>query len=499
MIQLLYTLLITMTVFMVSCSGHRSLKRDANPVDTVYTAKAALGIYDYNPERALVIIDSAEIVGNLSHDRALFYRAKIFTMTLEGMHLDSAQKICLSLINSDYVKTEENKESVLDLLISISRRKQNYEQWLQWSIEKAELCRKQGDEVEALRTEAEIGVILANLGRQEEGLEILDNVIGQLDGIRQFNEMDACIIALRRKVDVLNEFGQYDEIIPVAKKIIEKTDDYEKHPDEISDDSFRQPKASNIPDYCEFYRVKAFAYLARAYSETGDMLSARYYLTLFENSRYGQTIDGRMMVSTTWCKMGDYDKMLAIYDEIESYIKDDTINDNYSNILRNRAIAAKASGQYLMAYNYMKRCAELNEIINNEVQQSSANEHAARYRAQEQQMEIDRQAIHNRMMNYVLLVMLIALMGAIFQYNHTVVQKKRLVEKNTALVRLIDERSKPNTNDILLFEACKILREQRDMKISDVAKKMGLTPSSLQKLFKEQYGISPTEYRNSHV
>lgn len=494
-----HALLIILTALMTGCAYNNDLNREHQPNDTIYTAKAAMDVYDYNPERALLIIDSAEIVGNLNHDRAMYYRAKIFTMTFEDIQLDSAQKICVALMHSDYVKNDDNKESVLDLLVSISRRKQNYDQWLQWSTEKAELCRQQGDEVEALRTEAEIGVILAYMGRPDEGLEKLDGVIGEIDEIRQFNEMDACIIALRRKVDVLIQFERYAEIIPVAKKIIEKTDDYEQHPDEYNDGSFRQPKAANIPDYCDFYRVKAYAYLARAYAETNDMITARYYLTLFENSRYGRTVDGRMMVSTTWCKMGDYDKMLAIYDEIEKYLKDDTITENYSTILHHRAIAAEAKGQYKKAYNYMKRYAELSQLISYEFQQSSANENAARYRAQEQQMEIDRQTIQNRMMNYILLVMLIALMAALFQYNHTVMQKKRLVEKNTALVKLIDERSKPNPSDMLLFEACKVLREHPDMKISDVAKKMGLTTGTLQKLFKEQYGISPTEYRNSHV
>ena len=147
----------------------------------------------------------------------------------------------------------------------------------------------------------------------------------------------------------------------------------------------------------------------------------------------------------------------------------------------------------------MKRHAEIREMINGELQESKANEYAAKYRAKEQEMEIERQTLQNRMMNYILLVMLIGMMIALFLYNHTVFQKKKLIEKNNALVKLIDEKSKPNSNDACLSEACRILREQRDMKISDVAKKVKLTPSALQKLFKEQYGITPTEYRNSHV
>ena len=490
--RLLYAMMVA--VVLSACTGTKTPKREPQLSDTLYTAKAAMDIYDYNPNRALIIIDSAEIVGNMTHDRASYYRAKIFTMTFEGIHLDSAQKICMSLMHSDYIKNTENHESVLDLLVAISRRKQDFEQWLQWSTEKAEFCRKYGKEVEALRTEAEIGVILAYLGRQDEGLQKLDDVIEELDGIKKFSEMDACIIALRRKVDVLQQFGQYEEIIPVAEKIIEITDDYEQHSSDYSDGSYREPTAANVSDYCSFYRVKAYAYLARAYAETNDIANARYYLKLFEESRYSQTFDGRMMISTTWCKLGDYDKMLAIYDEAESYLNGDTINETYSTILYNRAIAAEARGQYRKAYEYIQRDAELNQILNNEMQESKAHEYAARYHAQEQQLEIERHAIQNRMMNYILLTMLVAFLFIIILYNHTVFQKQKLSARNAVLVRLIDEQSHVER----ISEACKLIREQPDMTIPEVAKAVGLTPRNLEKIFRDQYGMSLTEYKMLH-
>lgn len=505
--HLVNTLLIVVIIMMTSCTGGTTMKRELHLSDTLYTAKAAMKIYDYNPTRALLIIDSAEIVGNMSHDRADYYRAKIFTMTLEGMHLDSAQIICQSLMNSDYVKTPDNKESVLDLLIAITRRNQDYEQWLKWSTEKVELCRKYDNEVEALRTEAEIGVVLAFLGREDEGLKTIDNVIKALDNTRKFSEMDACIIALRRKVDLLQQIGQYEAVIPVAEKIIEKTNDYEQHPSDYNDGSYREPSAANVPDYCSFYRVKAYAYLAKAYAETDDIDNARHYLKLFEQSRYGQTFDGRMMISTTWCKLGDYDKMLAVYDEAEKYMNGDTINENYATILHNRSVAAEARGQYRKAYEYTNRAYELNKLLNSEILEGKAHDYAARYRAQEQQMAIDRFTMQNRMQKIIIIVIFVALVLTVLLYNHTVFQKMELSKKNLALVKMIDESIKKpqtvaNATDkkisSCLSKACTLLREQPEMTVVDVAKEVGLTPHNLQKLFREQYGISLREYINSH-
>ena len=496
-----YILLTIIAVLMTSCTGYDTLNREPLPTDTVYTANAAMTIYGYNPEQALVIIDSAEIVGNLKADDASFLRAKVFVMTFGEERIDSAQIICNSLLQSKYVKNDDKYEEVLDLLIAISRKKQDNEQWLKWSTEKAYLCREKGDEVEALRTEAEIGVILSNLGRTEEGLTKLDEVIEQLDGIGSVNRLDASIIAMRRKINVLRYNGRHSEIIPIAHHIEAKIDHYEKYHSQYANDSYRLlPDSADRARYIDFTRTTVYSYLADAYANEDAYDSARYYVTLFENSSYGKTFSGRRAISPTWIRLGDYDKALDVADEMTASMGSDTLNSDYANVLWGRAVAADAKGESRAASGYWHRYADLKEILNQQLQQSEAHEYAARYRAKEQQMEIEKYTIQNRMQNIIILIMFLALLVIVFFYNYTVFQKQRLKEKNTALVKLIDEMSKQEQpkNDDYLSKACKILREHPDMKAADVAKKVGLTLRNLQKLFREEYGISMTEYRLSH-
>lgn len=494
-------LLILIAVLMTSCTGYDTLNREPIPTDTVYTADAAMKVYGYNPEQALLIIDSAEIVGNLKADDASFLRAKVFVMTFGEERLDTAQMICNSLLQSKYVKNDDKFEEVLDLLIAISRKKQDNEQWLKWSTEKASLCREKGDEVEALRTEAEIGVILSNLGRTEEGLAKLDEVIEQLDGIGSVNRLDASIIAMRRKINVLINNDRHSEVIPIAHHIKAKLDHYENNYSQYANDSYRLlPDSADRARYIEFTRTIVYSYLADAYANEDSFDSARYYVTLFENSDYGKTFVGRRTISSTWFTMGDYDKALAVADEMTVRMGTDTLNSDYANILWGRAIAADAKGYSRAASGYWRRYAELKDILNLQLQQSEAHEYAARYRAQEQQMEIEKFTIQNRMQNIIILIMFLALLTIVFFYNYTVFQKQRLKEKNIALVKLIDEMSKQDQplTDEHLSKACKILREHPDMKTADVAKKVGLSLRNLQKLFREQYGISMNEYRLSH-
>jgi AraC-like DNA-binding protein len=408
--------------------------------DTLYTEKAAMDVYGTQPERALVIIDSAEIVGNLTEDRASLLRAKVFCLTCGEARLDTARQICEALLQSNFVKdAPDNREPVLDLLVTASRKKHDNEQWLRWATEKANFCRQQGNKTEALRTEAEIGVILTHLGRQDEGMKKLDDVIRRLDGTRKFNETDACIIALRRKTDVLAEQGLYADIIPLAEKIVEKMNDYEQHPDEFHDGTYREPDAADVPDYCDFYRTKGYAYLASAYANEGDGRKALGYLRLFEQSRWGQTIDGRKMIAPTWCKLGEYDKMLAVYDELVRHMGTDTICFDYAAILHDRAIAAESRGHHAQAYDYLSRYATLSQSLNDSLQASEAHEYAARYHAQEQQMEIQEckaEASRNALVAWFVAV--IALLLACFAIYYFLRHREEML-KNRILARQITE------------------------------------------------------------
>ena len=179
--------------------GHEN-GRGPQPSDTLYTTEVAMEVFNQDPGRALVIIDSALLVGNVDDNLATMLKAKIHNQSNKAQQLDTAQQMLEGLMESDFVKDPDKREVVLDLLVSTTRLRDDYEQCLRWATEKADLCREQGKKTEALRTEAEIGVILVELGEEKEGVERLNGVIASLEGQHQTDETDACIIAIRRKI-----------------------------------------------------------------------------------------------------------------------------------------------------------------------------------------------------------------------------------------------------------------------------------------------------------
>ena len=404
-----YIVFLVLAALMLGCTGTgthsdegRGVGRTPQPSDTLYTMEAAMEAFALDPERALMIIDSAEIVGNLSDFGADLLRAKVYSWTCEEMNYDSAILIGERLMQHDSVKADPyRQEDVLELLMNACRLRKDYEQALHWATQLGELYRSQGEETEALRTDAEIGTFLIRIGEQEEGLAKIDFVIRQLDGKRKFNEFDASIIALKRKAEICIEKRLYADVIPAAQHMLDHLDDYEQHPADYHDGNVREPSDDERPTYIDFYRGKAYAYLAAVYAslefsveseEWADARrQAREYLALYDQTIASQNITGRFMITSALRKLEEYDRVLAIYDEVERQLGTDTLNANYVEILRGRAEAADAQGRRAEAKGYWKQYAALNELLTEHLLQGKAHLYAARFHAQEQQREIEQQ------------------------------------------------------------------------------------------------------------
>ena len=379
---------------------------------------------------------------------ALLEQAKGYTYPTDTMNPDTARMMALALLEHDSVRTDADKRmQVLRLLTDAARISLDYEEQLKWSTQLATLCREQGDETEALRTESEIGIVLTHLGQRTEGFAMLDKAIVQLEPQRRFAELDACIIAMKRKLTALSLLPsvtmpgdsvtpeqRYHNIISLAEKFVAKLDDYEQHPQDYADGSPRQPDSDEVAGYCDFYRSQGYVFLAQANASSGNREKARHYCSLFEQSGFGQTLNGRSAISETWRLLGDYDKMLATYDEIDRQADSDTLNTNYVRQLRGRAEAAAAHGDHKASQHYWQRHDLLSQAINDQLQASEAHDYAARYHAYEQQMEIQqREAEASRNALLAIAALVIALLAAGFAVYYF--RQQRIIRhKNRVLV-----------------------------------------------------------------
>jgi len=440
--NVLQVLLFVSMMAFASCGRNNSARHIPNLGDTPYQEDSVLVAYGYHPNRALVMLDSALLLGNINEYRAKFIRAKIYSKSLLKQRQDSAILICEQLLKHDSViNTLHEQENILDLLMITSRTKTDIEGYVKWATQKVEVCRLLGEDTEEWRTEAEIGMVMAHLGQPEEGMSKIDEAIRQLDAPGSIDRMDAFIIAVKRKITVLNDQGRHAEVIPLAQRILDRLDHYEQHAKDYAEDSYRlswSDKPADRDRYIDFSRAQANGFLAGAYAMTGDAIHARECLARFDQSGYGHSFSARRMIIPTQMALGMYDEAMATCDEIVYRMGNDTVNDDYAVILRDRAIVARAKGHLVEAYNLMNRHANLAKVLSDSLHASEAHNYAARYHAKEQELKIQEAETASRIKSIIIgvIILLLIIAGVVSFYYRR--QRQIINEKNRALVRMIN-------------------------------------------------------------
>ena len=509
----------------VGCGDGKSVRQLQHLGNTPYQQDSILVTYATNPERGLTLLDSALLLGNISDYRGQVIRARIYSKSLVAQRQDSAILICKELLGHDSVRNEPSEqENILDLLITTSRAKPDHEQYMHWATQKAVLCQQQGQETERWRTEADIGLVMTHLGQEDAGLAKLDEAISHLDAPGSIDRMDAFIVACKRKINALNELHRYDEIITLGQRILDRLNHFESHIKDYAEDSYRlswSERPSDRDRYLDFSRAQAWGFMATAYSHTktppkGEesryLSLAKKYLSLFDNSGYGKTFSARRFIASTQMALGMYDEALATYDEVERRMAGDTLNEDYAIILRSRAIAAREKKNYAEAYYYQTRNADLSKILSDSLIKGKAHDYAARYHAQEQQLEIqEKQAEAKRSHIISLAVAAIALLAVAFAV-YFFRQKRIVSEKNRVLVRLINEQQMPepaqpasadSSEPSVFNEIDQKIRNEHlyknvNLQRQDVCDRFGISRHNLNDLLAEHTdGLSFPQYINS--
>jgi AraC-like DNA-binding protein len=147
------------------------------------------------------------------------------------------------------------------------------------------------------------------------------------------------------------------------------------------------------------------------------------------------------MIAPTLCLLGEYNKMEAIYQELETVFMErgDTLTLDYAQLLLDRAKAAEAQGRMKESTALWQKHAEVLQKAEERLLRSKANLYAARYHAQEQQREIERkdaEAKHNAL--FAWFVAVIALLLACFAVYYYLRHREES-RKNRILAQQITE------------------------------------------------------------
>ena len=398
--------IIGLALIMASCShSAQSPARQDNPHvvrDSVLQSISAMMLGEVDTEEVISVIDSAETAGVIDNLHAQLIRAKAYGRTESGSL--QARSICEDLFKTPHL-SPENEADILEYLCC--------------------LCRIRTDPVQA-----DMGSSLVRIGRDEDGLLKINDAIGKLDRQKGFFYMDAGIKTRKSLIRTYIDLERYLDVVPVAEEIISRLEDYAAGPEAYADSSPNLPGDHNRPGYVD---------ITYAYAAEGMRKEAQEYNARFEKTRYSKTFGGRKMISSAWPLLGEYDRMLSFYDELQRRWGADTLHADYAIMLQNRALAAKAKGRYREALGYMQRYSSLADKLNDSQNKAMIQDYVSKYQTREQQIALEREMVAARRSRSIALgssigaLVCLILLGIILQY---VILVRR---KNKALVSQISE------------------------------------------------------------
>jgi AraC-like DNA-binding protein len=229
--------------------------------------------------------------------------------------------------------------------------------------------------------------------------------------------------------------------------------DYEQHPDEFHDDSYREVTDEQRPGYIEFYRSKCYLYKAHAYAKISEERKANreesaaaakkasQNLALYEQTDFAKTMNGREEITPTWRFLGHYDKAEAACADLEADLRQqgDTVNARMAAILYEHAQTAKAQGRDAESVGLFEQYEALSKTLNDRLLRGKAHLYAARFHAQEQQQEIDRQKAGKQYVTIMaFFIGILAMLGLFFAW-YAARQWGKTQLKNRALAKQIKE------------------------------------------------------------
>ncbi len=455
--KLCYYLLFAVLLSVSACTDHNGGAPALTPgADTLYTEPKAMSIFCNEPERALLLIDSACIVGNVSEQRALYLKAVTY---YSGMNnFQQAGELCRQLIDQAERKGEKVDTATLadtwTLLGSIARNNSNQAEMIRCNREASRLAHMAGLKDLAAMASASIASALAQQGQIDEAIASLKATIDEMKDDHTFQGgIQGYYKACSSLIYIYFDNARYDDAVNLSQQVLQRIDEFKEQPERYTG----MIKGFNPDEYIDFVRGQTLAYIvvARAQQanavENGVMTAstsaaallaeARRWEAEMRRTQWSQTIDCDRLMVTAYSDMGDWQRFDEVMARVEA-VEQDTISVNYLILLDLRSNAASQRGRTAEALALLRRAYIIKDSLNQRNIDEQLAQQATLYHLQEEQLarqDAESDARFFRWMSAaIVLILAIALAFALYFFY----KRRQTMKKNRVLVHEITEAIK---------------------------------------------------------
>ncbi|MCR4849348.1 MAG: helix-turn-helix domain-containing protein [Bacteroidales bacterium] len=403
------------------------------PHDDRYTESTAMSHHRTEPERALTLIDSAVIVGNLSWQRGEYLKA----VTLYGgMHdMDAARQTCLDMLEQkEALSDTATLENTYMLLAGIEYTQGNHPAIIRYATEASRLAHLLNLPAEIGNAESLIAQSMAQTGRTDEGIERLQNTIAELSQLNTFKGVTAYHETSKKLVRIYLDNLKFAEVVPVCEASLERIGELESHPEHFSG----MKEGFDPSEFIDYAKGQTLAYLTIAYARMGELAKARKTEAAVFRTQWSQSIDCDKIMSAAYAYMGEFDRFEQAMSRFENSYPD-TINPNYVICLEQRSEAARMQGHIDEALSYMQRAYLIRDSLDARNQREELNKLATEYHLQEEQFIRQQKETEAKRARTVIVALIIGLVATIGFLVWVFRQKRLEDKKNRVLAREIAE------------------------------------------------------------
>ncbi|MGN0280992.1 MAG: ATP-binding protein [Prevotella sp.] len=489
-------------VLLCACSGKKTAGTGKFN-DSLYTSAYIAQLGCREPDRALAIIDTLEILKKHPAFYINYMRCSVYNNSSQyrsAIHYGT-------LAVSDPLCKEKKPEVYLETLFLIAQgeyMQDNCAQSIKLMKQALEMANERGFENIQSKCYFLLGNVQIDLGDNGEALksflkakEIAVKMLNAKPDFQSFETVFSCTSMIIKTLSKDNKYSEAEKYLPELLGMLEK--------------------AKTIKDltepYIDMVKWKAYAECFTLYNFMGKTEEAEKYRLLSEDTKYSKMPFSRERYTAYYISKKDYRQALANIDITKQFFQEnrDTLCiDYYDAVLSHEFNAYKGMGNYAIAVKTAEKMLGCRDSIDKKTKEENAAELAKIYETQEKEKQIAEQEAKLNRQKYILVgVVVLLVIGAVFimivmrfsrrvnRRNKTIVATiNQMMQKENELTRmqLTDDAKNVNPEEIRLKQSLEMLKE--DKTIGEIVTECGYRDANdFGKKFYEHFGIHAEEYR----
>ena len=348
-----------------------------------------------------------------------------------NMQFRTAYDLYLQLLDTEEAQTDSEKRlNVLNSLCMSSELSGHKAEQTQWLQQLLDLARQEDNAYYQSMALLTMGKRLYYEGDQQQGIKYVSDAV-DMAAETDLNKTDHLVHGhLIVLAGLYDDMEDYDNALKTDERNLQLTMEGTRWGDD--------PTTQLID------RRMALAKMALVLAKMGNLQRADSVYNAWKAVQYEGNHTRDYFIVDYLRKSGRYHETIPVYQTLIQQVREhgDTLGEIMNTAKWGLAWVYKKTGRYQQAAKLFSQVLEIQDTLKSRQARKSAQELAAVYHAQEQELALEQEKSENALNRMVNIIVLVVLLG-VAVYTYTVVRQKRTINlKNQSLATQISEAMK---------------------------------------------------------